>query len=50
VIHLVDWDCIVIDENHFGAWRDTARELYDPADTELAECASPRPSLRLVDS
>lgn len=29
-IHLTDWDCIVLDEYHFGAWRDNARELYDP--------------------
>ena len=41
VIHLIDWDCIVIDEYHFGAWRDSARELYDPADTELAENEEP---------
>src|SRR3546814_18329786 len=34
-IHLVDWDCIVIDEYHFGAWRDAARDLYDP--TEKAQ-------------
>lgn len=38
VIHLSDWDAIVLDEYHFGAWRDSARELYDPADqSELAE-------------
>jgi len=35
-IHLTDWDCIVLDEYHFGAWRDNARELYDPADKALA--------------
>ena len=32
-IHLTDWDCIVLDEYHFGAWRDSARDLYDPTDT-----------------
>lgn len=37
VIHLIDWDAIVLDEYHFGAWRDSARELYDPTDQkELA--------------
>ncbi|HET7054214.1 MAG TPA: GIY-YIG nuclease family protein [Solirubrobacterales bacterium] len=36
-IHLTDWDCIVLDEYHFGAWRDSARELYDPAEKALAE-------------
>lgn len=37
VIHLIDWDAIVLDEYHFGAWRDTARELYDPTDKEIPE-------------
>jgi len=27
--HKIDWDCIVLDEYHFGAWRDTAKELYN---------------------
>ena len=27
--HLVDWDCIVLDEYHFGAWNAAAKELYD---------------------
>ena len=40
-IHLTDWDCIVLDEYHFGAWRDNARELYDPADKALAEEQEP---------
>jgi hypothetical protein len=40
-IHVTDWDCIVLDEYHFGAWRDNARELYDPADTDLAEEQEP---------
>lgn len=36
-LHIVNWDCIVIDEFHFGAATVTARELYDPQDqTEAA--------------
>lgn len=27
--HLIDWDCVILDEYHFGAWRDNARDLYD---------------------
>jgi len=27
-IYQVEWDAIVIDEYHFGAWRDAARSLY----------------------
>ena len=26
--YLVEWDCIIIDEYHFGAWRSGAKELY----------------------
>ena len=40
-IHLIDWDCIVLDEYHFGAWRDTARDLYDPTDKSIAEEEEP---------
>ena len=41
VIHLIDWDAIVLDEYHFGAWRDSARALYDPADKAEAEADEP---------
>lgn len=27
-LYLVDWDAVIIDEYHFGAWRDAARALY----------------------
>ncbi|MGP5383996.1 GIY-YIG nuclease family protein [Glutamicibacter arilaitensis] len=40
-IHLIDWDVIVLDEYHFGAWRDSARALYDPADKTEAELEEP---------
>lgn len=26
-LHLIDWDCIVLDEYHFGAWQGAAKEL-----------------------
>ena len=36
--HKVDWDCIVLDEYHYGSWRDTAKELYEAEDSkELKE-------------
>ena len=41
VIHLIDWDAIVLDEYHFGAWRDSARALYDPSDKAEAELDEP---------
>jgi len=28
-IHTINWDLVVFDEYHFGAWRDAARELFE---------------------
>ena len=28
-LHLVNWDLVVFDEYHFGAWRETAKELFE---------------------
>lgn len=40
-LYLLDWDVIVIDEYHFGAWRDSAREMYDPSERALAAAEEP---------
>lgn len=49
VIHLIDWDAIVLDEYHFGAWRDSARALYDPADKDDAELEEPEEQVTVED-
>lgn len=49
VIHLIDWDAIVLDEYHFGAWRDSARALYDPADKVQAELDEPDEQVTVED-
>lgn len=41
IVHLIEWDCIILDEYHFGAWRDSARELYDPTDEDVAAAEEP---------
>ena len=28
-VHAMNWDCIIFDEYHFGAWRDSAKELFE---------------------
>ena len=33
-IHLTDWDCVIFDEYHFGAWKDTAKELFESEQDE----------------
>jgi hypothetical protein len=31
-IHIINWDLVVFDEYHFGAWRDSAQELFEGED------------------
>ena len=36
-IHTIDWDLVVFDEYHFGAWRDTAKELFEGEEDAVAK-------------
>ena len=36
-LHAVNWDLVVFDEYHFGAWRDTAKELFEGEDATIAK-------------
>jgi hypothetical protein len=31
-LHTVNWDLVIFDEYHFGAWRETAKELFEGED------------------
>lgn len=33
-IHITNWDLVIFDEYHFGAWRDNAKKLFDNPDEE----------------
>ena len=33
-VHSIDWDLIVLDEYHFGAWNDNAKSLLDLGDVD----------------
>jgi hypothetical protein len=35
-LHVVNWDLVVFDEYHFGAWRETAKELFEGEEEALA--------------
>ncbi|MGW9111873.1 DEAD/DEAH box helicase [Microbacterium sp. NPDC055683] len=48
-LYLLDWDVIVIDEYHFGAWRDSAREMYDPSERSLAIAEEPTEEVLVED-
>ena len=36
-IHRVKWDLVVFDEYHFGAWRETAKELFEGEEDAVAK-------------
>ena len=33
-VHTINWDLVIFDEYHYGAWRDTAKKLFDPEDED----------------
>ena len=36
-LHELNWDLVVFDEYHFGAWRETARELFEGEEDGVAK-------------
>ena len=36
-LHLMKWDLVVFDEYHFGAWRETAKELFEGEEEAVAK-------------
>ena len=28
-VHLLNWDCVILDEYHYGAWRENAKDLFE---------------------
>jgi hypothetical protein len=35
-IHTINWDLVVFDEYHFGAWRETAKELFEGEEESIS--------------
>ena len=35
-IHATNWDLVIFDEYHFGAWKERAKELFEKEDEESA--------------
>jgi len=33
-VHETNWDIVIFDEYHFGAWRDNAKKLFEPDDDD----------------
>ena len=36
-VHAMNWDCVIFDEYHYGAWRENAKELFEAEDKKEAE-------------
>ena len=36
-IHTINWDLVVFDEYHFGAWRETVKELFEGEEAAVAK-------------
>ena len=38
-VHTINWDCVIFDEYHYGAWRENAKELFEAEDKEEVKFA-----------
>jgi len=36
-VHTTNWDCVIFDEYHFGAWRENAKDLFEAEDKREIE-------------
>jgi hypothetical protein len=36
-VHSTHWDCVILDEYHYGAWRQNAKELFEAEDDKEVE-------------
>jgi len=38
-VHATNWDCVILDEYHYGAWRVNAKDLFEAEDKKEIEAA-----------
>ncbi|GAB4314201.1 MAG: GIY-YIG nuclease family protein [Candidatus Sumerlaeia bacterium] len=38
-VHATNWDCVIFDEYHFGAWREKAKDLFEAEDEQERKAA-----------
>jgi hypothetical protein len=38
-VHSTKWDCVILDEYHYGAWRDNAKDLFESEEDDEIEFA-----------
>lgn len=39
-VHITNWDCVIFDEYHYGAWRENAKDLFEAEDKKEREFAN----------
>lgn len=39
-VHTTNWDCVIFDEYHYGAWRENAKDLFEAEDKKEREFAN----------
>jgi len=49
-LHAINWDLVVFDEYHFGAWRDTAKELFEGEDDSIRRSADKSEYASILDT
>jgi len=35
-VHTMNWDCVILDEYHYGAWRESAKDLFESEDSNIS--------------
>lgn len=38
-VHTINWDCVIFDEYHYGAWRENAKDLFEAESKQEQEYA-----------
>lgn len=38
-VHATNWDCVILDEYHYGAWRENAKDLFEAEEQDEVEFA-----------
>jgi hypothetical protein len=49
-VHSTQWDCVILDEYHYGAWRENAKELFEAEDEQEREFGEGQASSFLTES
>ncbi|OOS00721.1 restriction endonuclease [Haemophilus paracuniculus] len=48
-VHSTNWDCVVFDEYHYGAWRENAKDLFDGEDDKKEQRFAESEDLKAFD-